>query len=126
MTWDGWRPFAIIYAVLLLVLPTYVYAFVFVGTLSVAGWVVFAVRSSHGPEIINPVAGWMTLEAVLALGLAWVATRVSARTRRLGLTLAVICALGAAASPIYCYVEGVQTAEGGCANAVAALWAGHR
>jgi ABC-type Fe3+ transport system permease subunit len=124
MGWDTWRRFAIIYTILLLVLPTYVFMFVFVGTLSFAGWVVVAVRFNRGPEIFGALAGWMAIEALLAFGLAWVANRVSARTRRFALTLGVVCALSAAASPIYCYVEGVQKAVGGCTNALGAFWLG--
>jgi len=123
---DTVRRFAIVYATLLLVLPTYVFMFVFVGTLSVAGWIVLATVSNTGavPILFIQVAAWMAVEALLASGLTWVANRVSARTRHLAFGVGVICALSAAANPIYCYSEGVQTASGGCTNAVAAFWWG--
>ena len=121
MVSDTWRRFAIIYGILLLVLPAWVFMFVSVGTLSVAGWLVLAVLGDGGPILLIQIAVWMAVEALLAGGLTWAASRVNTRTRQVALAVGAICALTAAASPIYCYFEGVQRSVGTCTNAIAAF-----
>ena len=117
---DTWRHFAIIYGVLLLVFPAYVFMFVVVGTLSVAAWVVVALGTNLGLDrsLAEWLAAWMAIEGLLAFGLAWVASRIGARTRRFAAVLGIVCTLSAAASPLYCYVQGVQEARGACTNAL--------
>jgi hypothetical protein len=119
------RWFIIAYAVLLSVCPTFMFMFVWVGTLSVAAWMSLSLRTDvvGGPLFALQVVAWATIEALVAFAFAAVATRVGASTRRWILFLGVMVALIAATRPIYCYFEGVNESRGACTSAISALWA---
>lgn len=123
MEWTTRRGFVIVYALLLFLVPAFIYMFAFAGTLSVAAWVIRFGPGSLGINIYGAqIAAWATLEGVAALALAALISRLDARVRRVVLAVGLVCAIVAGASPIYCFHEGVWRAAGGCTNAVAAFW----